>query len=410
MAASKETKALDRNEGIATYLLGIVDKLPDFFPLKGELQEKLDQIRSAIQGLRPPRIMVIGRCRSGKSSLINAICGLKVAEVRDTTPETGMAEWKEYYHNGADVLHILDTRGLQETEAPRQDDSAKTPYDSIMQAVRKECPDVVLFLCKATEVHAAAQEDLNICVSIITEIKKKYRRDLPVIGVLTKSDEVAPPKISLPTDNERKNRNIQAQVQSFHAYLKAREELRHNVKTVIPTAAYAEYETGKNGFILADEDYRWNITELVESMIKHTPKETRGSYARMANTARFQLSVANTVVAACCMLSGFVSANPIPGVAIPVVGAIQTFMVMYVGWLSGREFSEQSIKDFMVTGGVAAGANAGMLGIADITLKFIPGVGNLIVGGAVSIATKGLGDAAVAYFLTNGQNEVATAS
>ena len=77
-----------------------------------------------IQGLRPPRIMVIGRSRAGKSSLINAICGLKVAEVSDTKPETGKAEWKNYYHNGTDLLHILDTRGLQESKAPRQSDSA----------------------------------------------------------------------------------------------------------------------------------------------------------------------------------------------------------------------------------------------------------------------------------------------
>ena len=53
--------------------------------------------------------MVIGRCRSGKSSLIKAICGLKVAEVSDTKPETGMAQWKEYYHDGVELLRILDT-------------------------------------------------------------------------------------------------------------------------------------------------------------------------------------------------------------------------------------------------------------------------------------------------------------
>ena len=410
MAVSKETNALDRNEALATFLLKIADNLPDIFPRKGDIQEQLDKLRSAIQGLRSPRIMVIGRCRSGKSSLINAICGLKVAEVSDTDPETGIAEWKEYYYNGTDLLHILDTRGLQETKAPRQADPAKTPYDSIIQAVRKECPDVILFLCKATEVHAAAQEDLNICASIVTEIKKKYRRDLPVIGVLTKCDEVAPPHISLPTDNERKKCNIQAQVQSFYAYLKEREELRHNIKTVVPTVAYAEYEDGQNGLILPDEDYRWNITELVETMIRHTPRETRGGLARMANIESFQLTVARTVVTTCFILSGLVSANPIPGAAIPVVGAIQTFMVMYVGWLSGREFSEETVRDFVVTFGVGVGANAGMVGIADIALKFIPGFGSLLAAGASATATQGLGDAAIAYFLNDGKNEVATAS
>jgi len=219
MTISEETnQALSRNEDLATALLKIVDILPGFVPLKADIQEQLDNLRSVIQGLRPPRIMVIGRCRAGKSSLINAICGLRVAKVSDTKPETGMAQWKKYYHDGTDLLHILDTRGLQEAQAPRQTDSATTPYDSIMQAVKKECPDVILFLCKATEVHCAIQEDLSICESILAEIKKQYRRDLPIIGVLTKCDELAPPRVPLPTNNDKKNHNVQEQVKSFYAY------------------------------------------------------------------------------------------------------------------------------------------------------------------------------------------------
>ncbi|XZN89643.1 MAG: GTPase family protein [Microcoleus sp.] len=404
MPASDETnKAVNRNEALLTEILKIVDSLPSIIPIKGDFQEKLNTVRSAMQGLRPPRIMVIGRSRAGKSSLINAICGLKVAQVSDTKPETGEAEWKDYHHDGVDLLHILDTRGLQEAEAPRQADSAKDPFDSIMQAVNKECPDVVLFICKATEVHSGSQEDIEICTTILTKIKNKYKRDLPMIGVLTKCDELAPPRVTLPTDNERKNRNIDAEVKNFYGYLQQREKLRFHIKEVVPTVAYAEYEDGRNGLILPDEDYRWNITKLVEIMIQYTPRETRSSFARMAHLAEFQLTAANTVVAACSGLSGVVSANPIPGAAIPVVAAIQTFMVMYIGWLSGREFSEQTVKDFAVTLGVAAGANAGMVGIADIALKFIPGWGSVLSAGASTIATKGLGDAAIAYFLNNGK-------
>ena len=404
MPASDETnKAINRNEALVTEILKIVDNLPSIVPLKGDIQEKLNSLRSAMLGLRAPRIMVIGRSRAGKSSLINAICGLKVAEMNDTEPENGKAEWKDYHHDGLDLLHILDTRGFQEAKAPRQADSAKNPFDSIMQAVNKECPDVVLFICKATEVHVGSPEDIDICISILTKIDEKYRRKLPVIGVLTKCDELAPPRVYLPTEDERKNRNIQAQVQSFQDYLKEREKLRSHIKKVVPTVAYAEYQNGRNGLILPDKDDRWNITELVETMIMYTPKETRGSLARMAHLAEFQLTVGHTIVAACSGLSGVVSANPIPGAAIPAVVAIQTFMVMYIGWLSGREFSEQTVKDFVVTGGVAAGANAGMVGIADIALKFIPGFGSVLSAGASTIATKGLGDAAILHFLNNGK-------
>lgn len=404
MTVSDDTnKAINRSEALVTEILKIVDNLPNFVPLKGNSQEYLNNLRSAMQGLRSPRIMVIGRSRAGKSSLINAICGLRVTEMNDTEPENGKAEWKDYHHDGVDLLHILDTRGFQEAKAPRQADSAKNPFDSIMQAVNKECPDVVLFICKATEVHAGIQEDIDICTLIFTEIKNKYKRDLPMIGVLTQCDQLAPPKLTWPTNDERKNRNIDAQVKSFYGYLQQREKLRFHIKDVVPTVAYAEYEDGTNGLILPDEDYRWNITKLVETMIRYTPRETRGSLARMAHLAEFQLTAANTVVAACSGLSGVVSVIPIPGAAIPAVAAIQIFMVMYIGWLSGREFSEQTFKDFAVTGGVAAGANAGMVGIADIALKFLPGFGSVLSAGASTTATKGLGDAAILHFLNNGK-------
>lgn len=390
-------KAFSRNEALITAFLNVVDRLPGFVPMKGNIQQHLEDLRSIIMGLRPARIMVIGRSRSGKSSLINAICGLKVAKTSDTKPETGKAEWKEYYHNGTDLVHILDTRGLLETEVPRQADSAKTPYESIMQAVAKECPDVVLFLCKATEVYTN-DEDINICQQILVEIEKKSQRNLPVIGVLTKCDELAPPG-KLPTDNQRKNRNIQDQVQSFYAQLKARDELRRYVKAVVPTCAYAEYEDGLNGLILPDEDYRWNITELLETMIKYTPREIRGTFARMAHIKDFQIGIANTMVTACNVLCGLISANPIPGSAMPVVGIIQTFMVMYIGWLGGREFSEETVKELFLTTGIGIGANAGLVGIADLALNFVPGFGSLISGTAAAIATKGLGDTAIAFFL-----------
>ncbi len=119
----------------------------------------------------------------------------------------------------------------------------------------------------------------------------------------------------------------------------------------------------------------------------------------MACIKEFQLSVANTVVTACNILCTFVSANPIPGSSIPVVAVIQTFMVAYIAWLGGSEFSLSTAKHFVATAGIGAGANAGLIGIAGIGLKFVPGLGSLISAGAAAVATKGLGDTAIALFL-----------
>ncbi len=78
-ASDEKNKAINRNESLVTEILKIVDNLPNFVPIKGDIQEKFNDLRSAMLGLRSPRIMVIGRSRAGKSSLINAICGLRVA-------------------------------------------------------------------------------------------------------------------------------------------------------------------------------------------------------------------------------------------------------------------------------------------------------------------------------------------
>ncbi len=58
------------------------------------------------------------------------------------------------------------------------------------------------------------------------------------------------------------------------------------------------------------------------------------------------------------------------------------------------------LKALQGIGGVGLGANLGMIAIADIALKFVPAFGSLVSAGAGAIATKGLGDAAIAYFLT----------
>ncbi|MBP0018752.1 MAG: 50S ribosome-binding GTPase [Cyanobacteria bacterium SBLK] len=394
-----EEVALNRTESVLVLIAKILDKIP----FSSNLQESVENIRSGMQALRPPRIMVMGRSRSGKSALINAICGLKVAEVSDVKPETGKAQWKTYEYDGVDLVYILDTRGLQEAEAPRQEDRAKTPFDSIKNAITEKYPDIILLVCKATEVHAAIQEDLSICESIVKSIKKIHaHRKFSIIGVLTQCDQVAPPKADLSGNNdkdERKRRNIDDCVRSFYKYIQQKEELRYSLQEAIPTCAYAEYEEGNSGLILSDEDYRWNIDKLVDIMMKYTPKERRGSLARMAHIKATQRTVAETIKSACVIIAGAVSTNPIPGTSIAPVLAIQTFMVMYIGWLSGRSFSQETVKDFLVTSGVAVGTNATTIGLADIAIKFLPIAGSITSAAAAAVATQGLGDAAIAYFL-----------
>lgn len=386
-AEKKNDEVVKRSEEALTKLIQILDKIPFADKKKTELQE----LRSLIQSLRPPRIMVIGRARSGKSSLINAICGMYVCQVSSTTPETGKAEWFPFYRDGFELVRILDTRGLQESETPRQIDAAATPEASIIEAVNCECPDLILMVCKATDVCSATQADIKICESIIEHIKYRYKYDISLVAVLTKCDEIDPPKIDFPTDDKEKNDNLDKLVTTYIGYLNQSKSLSYSQKDIVPTTAYAKYQEGQNGLIITDKDYRWNIDELIYTMMMHTPKERQGGISRMGDLKKTQITIANKLINICVALSAAASIISIPGSSLIATNFIQSLMVSYIAWLGGREFSDEAIKDFVAT--------AGTFAIADIALEFVPGVGNVIRAGTNGVATKGIGDLAVKYYL-----------
>lgn len=266
--------------------------ITNLLKLPGVNLKYLQDLLAVTKALRPPRIMVVGRSRSGKSSLINAICGAHVSKVSHVKPETGKAEWKKYYKDGVDLVHLLDTRGFQESEKPELSDlDADTAFNSLRKAMDKEYPDVILFVCKADEVGASIQEDIRLCSEIHKYIHSLYKLKLPVIGVLTQCDKLA---LSygedLPTDNLEVHQSIKEAEDLLKCYLA--EKLNDDFKkTVIPTVSRAQYQPGDYGLIIPEKDCRWNIDLLIETMMKYTPKK-QGGLARMAGIEKFQLTTA----------------------------------------------------------------------------------------------------------------------
>ncbi len=61
---------------------------------------------------------------AGKSSLVNALFGAKVAEVGHVKAQTGRGKWFEHKTDRGSVT-VLDTRGIQEGSTPTEKDTSK---------------------------------------------------------------------------------------------------------------------------------------------------------------------------------------------------------------------------------------------------------------------------------------------
>ena len=357
-----------------------------------------------IENSRPPRFLLMGRRGAGKSTFINAIFDAKVAKVGAVKAQTGRTKWVEYERDG-EKIEILDTRGFQEGEKPEEDDDALTPQESIIKAASEHCPDAILFLCKATEVDATIQKDLDILEKILIEVEKIWHGKLPIIGVITQCDQLEPPDIlKLPTEDEEKNNNINTAVEVLKNHFSSRHYLHNNLVDVIPTAAFVRYR--QDGTQDKNRDYRWNIDYLADLIVKELPKDAKFGFARLARVRKYQKEMASSVIHCCAAACGCFGATPIPGADLPVIGTIQTAMVMAVGYIGGRKLSLETASDFLATVGVGVGANAGFTALANSVVKLLPIVGQVISGAAAATATKGIGESASAFFITQSPTEV----
>jgi predicted GTPase len=236
-------------------LLDQISRLPP--PLRTRLEKELDELLRLVEDIRSPRFMLIGRRGAGKSSLVNAIFNSPVAKLGAVEAQTGKPQWYECERDGK-TIEILDTRGILEGGKPDEEDSSETPQASILDAVREKCPDIILFLCKATEVDSAIRESLDIVEDVVGKIERIHEYNPPVVGILTQCDQLAPADIiKLPTDDDEKNQNITQAVNVLTRHLESRETLHDNFVKVVPTAAFVRFRQ-KDGTPDENRDLRWN--------------------------------------------------------------------------------------------------------------------------------------------------------
>jgi predicted GTPase len=378
----------------------LLDRLP--LDIAKDLRGRIALLRTLVLEKRPPALVLVGRRGAGKSSLVNAMFGAKVAELGHVTAQTGRGRWYDYVREGG-ALSILDTRGLQEGAPPSEAHDAKSALESIALELRVKAPDLVVFVAKASEVDAAVDGDLDALESVCDEVRRAHRTDSPIVVVVTHCDLLEPKSTrlnraadELDEDVEEKLRNVAAAERSIASKIDARARLRDRHVATLGVSAYMSWRA--DGTLRADD--RWRVDDLAGVLFRHLPDSGRAELARVTRVRAVQEELATTLTRATAALCAGIAAAPIPVADIVPLTTLQLGLVAAIAWIAGRTLDRRGASEFL--GGV--GANVGIAFALRETVRailkvIVPGGGPIVSAAIAFSGTVAIGSAAQAYFI-----------
>ncbi|MEI3612144.1 GTPase family protein [Pseudogracilibacillus sp. SO30301A] len=386
-------------EELFRFILNNVDRSKVSSKNKAQIKEEIIGLQSFVVGARPARIAIVGRRGAGKSSLINAIFGEEKAEVGDYKSQTGSGKWY-LFENKLGGIDILDTRGLGESHRPEEASRSETPIEEVKQSIKNKCPDVILFLCKGKEVGSRIDEDLHQLLQLKRDIYEMHTYEVPIVGIVTQVDELAPVSDSEPPfKHPKKQENISATVDLLGEKIK---EIIATPVIVIPISAYVEYENGKIIY-----DRRWNIDVLLDYLITELPREAQVILAKISKVKSVQKKLARNIGKSVMTVTGLVGATPVPIADMPIITGLQLSMIGTIAMISGKKLNRKTIIQFVGAMGVNVGVGVALREISRHLVKVFPGAGSIISASIASAGTYALCEAAIAYFIDSKSEEEA---
>ncbi len=389
-----------------------VEEMLRFLPLPdgtvNDIRSKIALLRTILLEQRPPALALVGRRGAGKSSLVNALFGAKVAEVGHVKAQTGRGRWFDHKSEGG-TLSVLDTRGIQEGSKPTEDDSAKDALSSIVVELKKKAPDVIVFLVKATEADSAIDADLAALERVYAEIERQHRFRPPLVAIATHADLLEPKATRLHRASEEQAEDVEeklARVSEVEHHLedkiKARGKLGPHLVWTRAVSTYISFRD--DGRMRADE--RWRVEELVSTLFKHLPEAGRGTFVRIARIRGLQEELASNLTRATAAICAGVAALPIPVADLIPITTLQITLVAAIAWLSGRPLDKRAAAEFLGAMGANVGAAFLFREGARALIKFVfPGAGSMVSGAVAFAGTLAVGAAAREFFLRGGSIE-----
>jgi small GTP-binding protein len=312
--------------------------------------------RNAIVEMGRANILISGQTGVGKSTLINAILRVPLAEVGTGKPVTDHV--RQYRQDGVPVT-IFDTPGIELGQAKKD---VIREYQKTIRASRGGNPeDLIHVAWYCIDGGQARVQDYDL------EIIRALADELEVILVLTQS-----------IDDERAD----ALEQALRAEnLPVRGE---PIRTVARPRVLAGHTLPARG-----------LEELVERTSDILPEAVRRAFINAQGVVlSMKVKEARKVVAASSTTAAAVGAVPIPAPDAVVLLPLQIGMLGVISAIFGIEASRDSSRS-LITGLVGKGGTS-LVGrqLAETLLKYLP-AGAVVNAGVASAVTAALGEAYV---------------
>lgn len=391
-----------------------VEEMLQFLPLPAatvnDIRSKIALLRTILLEQRAPAFALVGRRGAGKSSLVNALFGSRVAEVGHVKAQTGRGKWFDHTSERG-AIAVLDTRGIQEGSTPSEEDLSKDAVQSILVELKRKVPDVIVFLVKATEVDSAIDGDLQALERIYAEIEREHRFRPPLVALATHCDVLEPkdvrlydPGLDALDDLNEKLGRVSEVEHHLETKIKARHKLAPHLVWTRGLSAYMSFR--EDGSLRGDQ--RWRVDELIGTLFKHLPDAGRGTFVRIARVRGLQEQLATDLTRSVAVICTGIAAMPIPVADLIPITTMQVTLVAAIAWLSGRPLDRRAAAEFVGAMGANVGAAFVLRESARALIKFVfPGAGGMVSGAIAFAGTMAIGAAARQYFLRGGSVEEA---
>ena len=360
----------------------------------------IEEIKTLINDSRPPVIYIIGRSGHGKSSLINALSGKKVAEVGDVRPTTYESTlYNIIFEETYSEWDIIDSRGFFESTTP---DGAvyKNAKEYLSLDIKKRKPDVILHVLSATELRSM-QNDMMFFNDLMGDLISNCGVKPPSLIIANKVDLLGNPKEFPPEKYPAKSGLIKDSLD----YL-ATEIFKKPFYNIDSSITIKGLKSDNNNYVgiipvcsLSTE--LWNINTLSNFLGEYLPECAQLLYYQAQRNKFLLKKISDRLIKRISSIAGIIGSSPIPISDIIILTPLQILLIAIIGGLSCRNLSKETAFEFFSAAGLNIGASFGSRYAAQQLLKIVPFAGWALSGIVAAASTYGIGKSAELYFFNN---------